>query len=45
MEDSSETEFLYKIAFGFMPRKFEATQEDKIIYEEEEPVAEMYFIT
>lgn len=28
-----------------MPRKFEPTNEDKIIYDEEEEVLEMYFIT
>ena len=30
--------FLYDCAFGFMPRKFEPTAEDKIIYDEEEEV-------
>lgn len=39
-----ETNFLYDIAFGFMPRKFEPTDEDRIIYDEEEEVTEMYFI-
>ena len=28
-----------------MPRRFEPTDEDKIIYDEEEEVPEMYFIT
>ena len=28
-----------------MPRKFEPTEEDKVIYDEEEEVPEMYFIT
>ena len=28
-----------------MPRKFEATEEDQIIYDEEDEVTEMYFIT
>ena len=42
----NETKFLYDIAFGFMPRKFECQhEEDKIIYDEEEEVPEMYFIT
>lgn len=27
-----------------MPRKFEPTEEDKIIYDEEEEVPEMYFV-
>jgi hypothetical protein len=33
-----------EISFGFMPRKFNDTGEDRIIYEEEQEVAEMYFI-
>ena len=37
--------FLYDCAFGFMPRKFEPTEEDQIIFDEEEEVLEMYFIT
>jgi hypothetical protein len=40
-----ESRFLYDIAFGFMPRKFEPNEEDKVIYDEEEEVPEMYFIT
>ena len=44
VESEEDTKFLYDIAFGFMPRKFEATEEDKIIYDEEEVVKEMYFI-
>jgi len=28
-----------------MPRKFEPTEEDRIIYDEEEEVLEMYFFT
>ena len=40
-----ETKFLYDIAFGFMPRKFEhLDDQDKILYDEEEDVTEMYFI-
>ena len=38
-----ESRFLYEIAYGFMPRKFEVTEEDSLIYDEEEDVAEMYF--
>lgn len=37
--------FLYDVAFGFMPRKFEPTDEDHVIYDEEEEVTEMYFVT
>lgn len=42
--ENKESRFLYDIAFGFMPRKFEPTEEDKIIYDEEDEVSEMYFI-
>jgi len=44
VDSSKETRFLYDVAFGFMPRKFEPTDDDKIIYDEEEEVPEMYFI-
>lgn len=40
MEKSFMAEF-YK---GLMPRKFNETGDDRIIYEEENEVAEMYFI-
>lgn len=40
-----ESRFLYDIAYGFMPRIFEVTEEDSLIYDEEEDVAEMYFFT
>lgn len=45
VDSYKEQRFLYDIAFGFMPRKFEPTEEDKVIYDEEEEVPEMYFIT
>ena len=44
VDTANETRFLYDIAFGFMPRNFEPTDDDKIIYDEEEEVPEMYFI-
>lgn len=40
-----ESRFLYEIAYGFMPRQFELTEEDCLIYDEEEEVSEMYFFT
>lgn len=40
-----ESKFLFEVTFGFMPRKFEPTEEDKIIYDEEEDVTELYFFT
>jgi len=33
-----------EFTYGFMPRKFIDTGEDRIIYEEEQEVAEMYFV-
>ena len=44
VDSAKDTHFLYDVAFGFMPRKFDITEEDKIIYDEEEEVPEMYFI-
>lgn len=39
--DNRDSKFLYDIAFGFMPRRFE---ENEIIYDEGDEVPEMYFI-
>lgn len=40
-----EKEFLYDVAMGFMPRRFDHNnQVDKIIYEEDQEVPEMYFV-
>lgn len=39
----TETRFLYKCAFGFMPRRFDDTAEDRYIYQEEEEANEIYF--
>lgn len=45
-ENANESGFLYDCAFGFMPREFDPeNNEDKVIYDEEEEVIEMYFIT
>jgi hypothetical protein len=38
------TKFLYDVAFGLTPRHFSDSEHEKIIYDEEEEVAEMYFI-
>jgi len=40
---AKEPGFLYDISFGFMPRRFEPSDEDKMIYDEEDEVPEMYF--
>ena len=39
--ENRESEFLYDISFGFMPRKFD---ENEIVYDEEDEVTEIYFI-
>ena len=39
-----DQEFMSEFTYGFMPRKFIDTGEDRIIYEEEQEVAEMYFV-
>lgn len=44
VQENKESRFLYDVSFGFMPRRFEATKEDEIIYDEEDDVPEMYFI-
>ena len=42
---SKEKQFMYDLVFGFRPRKFEADdQADRVIYDEEDEVLEMYFI-
>lgn len=43
-QQNRESRFLYDVAFGFMPRKFEANETDQIIYDEEDEVPELYFI-
>jgi hypothetical protein len=39
-----DSNFLYEIAFGFMPRKFTNTAKDRYMYDEEGDVTEIYFI-
>ena len=45
VESVHDARFLYECGFGFMPRKFSPTDIDKIIYDEEEDVPELYFVT
>jgi len=40
-----DSKFLHDIAFGLMPRNFTENEDENIIYDEEEEVLEMYFIT
>lgn len=44
VDTDDELEFLYDISFGFLPRHFLPTDDDRIIYDEEQEVQEMYFI-
>jgi len=39
-----DTNFVYQVAFGFMPRHFEANSKDRYIFNEEGDVTEIYFI-
>ena len=39
-----DSNFVYAVSFGFMPRKFSNTKEDRYILEEEGDVTEIYFI-
>ena len=42
--ENRDSKFLYDICFGFLPRYFDPNEkEDKIIYDEESDVPEMYF--
>ena len=45
VDSVKETKFLYEVTFGFMPRRFDPTDQDKVIYDEEQDVTEMYFFT
>ena len=44
IDNVKDCKFLYDVGFGFMPRNFDPNSEDKIIYDEEDDVIEMYFI-
>jgi potassium voltage-gated channel Eag-related subfamily H protein 8 len=39
-----DSKFLFDISFGLKPRLFEAKNDNKLIYDEEDEVSEMYFI-
>lgn len=43
-EKNKDHKFMYEVAFHFMPRKFEPTEIDSIIYAPDDDVPEMYFI-
>ena len=39
-----DSNFVYQVAFGFMPRQFDPTESDRFILNEEGDVTEIYFI-
>lgn len=43
-QEYKDHKFLYDISFGLKPRKFEPTDDEKLIYDEEDEVSEMYLI-
>ena len=43
-EVQKDKDFMAEFTLGFMPRKFNDIGDDRIIYEEEQEVAEMYFV-
>jgi len=40
-----DASFSFEVSFGFIPREFQGTVEDRYLYEEEGDVTEIYFIT
>lgn len=45
-EIKKDSKFLFALSQGLIPRRFDCTdQSDKILYDEGQEVAEMYFIT
>ena len=39
-----DSSFVYEVSFGFMPRQFKNTEEDRYMLQEEADVTEIYFI-
>ena len=44
LQEESHTTLLSELAYGFQPRVFFANEEDRMIYDENQEVAELYFI-
>lgn len=42
--DLNQTKLLSDLSYGFLPRQFLANDEDRIIFDENQEVAELYFI-
>lgn len=43
-QDNKDSKFLYDISFGLRPRKFDTSEEERLVLDEEDDVSEMYFI-
>lgn len=43
-ETKPSPEFLYDLVFGLRPRKYDTSEEEKLILDEEDEVREMYFL-
>lgn len=43
-ESIKNKELLSDISYGFLPRNFTATEDDRIIYDENQEISELYFI-
>ena len=39
-----DSNFVYQVSFGFLPRRFQNNKDDRYILEEEGDVTEIYFI-
>lgn len=44
IEKNKDSEFLYDVCFGLYPQKFDKTENDNLILDEENEVTDMYFI-
>ena len=42
--ENKDSKFLYDICFGLKPAKFDSTEHDQLILDEEDVVTDMYFI-
>ena len=43
-QENKDTRFLYDVSFGLRPRKYDRSEEERLILDEEDEVSEMYFI-
>jgi hypothetical protein len=42
--ENKDSKFLYDVAFGLRPRRYDSAEEERLILDEEDEVTEMYFI-